>query len=131
MANNSGHLKKRAFLAAYVATATVSGAADAARISRSSHYDWLKTDDEYKTAFAEAQEQAIDMLEQEARRRAIVGTEEPVYHQGKVVGHIRKYSDTLLIFLLKANRPGKYRERYEISGSEDAPLRIVMGPHDG
>ncbi|WP_162148545.1 hypothetical protein [Asticcacaulis sp. AC402] len=36
---------------------------------------------------------------------------EPVYHLGKTVGAIRKYSDTLAIFLLKAHAPEKYRER--------------------
>jgi len=30
------------------------------------------------------------------------------------VGCIKEYSDTLLIFLLKAHRPKKYRERYDV-----------------
>lgn len=53
-------------------------------------------------------------LEAEARRRAMDGVDEPVYHKGEVVGHVRKYSDTLLIFLLKAHRPHKYRDNYKI-----------------
>src|SRR6266699_1263767 len=32
---------------------------------------------------------------------------------GQICGHVRKHSDTLLIFLLKARRPEKYRERIE------------------
>jgi hypothetical protein len=127
MPNNTARVKKPVFLAAYAETGTITAAAKLANISRHTHYDWMKADEEYRVAFADAEEKAIDALEQEARRRAIVGTEEPVYHQGKVVGMIRKYSDTLLIFLLKGNRPGKYRERYEISGSEDAPLRVISG----
>ncbi len=31
---------------------------------------------------------------------------------------MKKYSDTLLIFLLKALNPEKYRDRREISGSD-------------
>ena len=36
-----------------------------------------------------------------------------MFYKGAVCGHVRRYSDTLLMFLLKAHRPEKYRERYE------------------
>lgn len=49
-------------------------------------------------------------MEAEAFRRGVKGTEKPVFHQGVECGRIREYSDTLLITLLKANRPAKYRE---------------------
>ena len=55
----------------------------------------------------------MDDLELEARRRAVEGTERPVFYQGGEVGYVREYSDTLLIFLLKAHRPNKFRERVE------------------
>ncbi len=42
-------------------------------------------------------------------RRAVDGVDEPVYQGGKKVGSITRYSDTLLIFLLKANRD-KFRQ---------------------
>jgi hypothetical protein len=66
-------------------------------------------------------------MEQEADRRAIEGVDEPVFHKGTVVGHIRKYSDTLLIFRLKALAPAKYREtiRQEHSGPEGGPLQFM------
>ncbi len=51
-----------------------------------------------------------------SHRRAFEGVEEPVFHQGKQCGTIRRYSDTLTIFLLKAHRPAKYRERREHIG---------------
>ena len=38
-------------------------------------------------------------------------TERPVFQGKQLVGHIRDYSDTHLIFMLKARRPEKYRER--------------------
>jgi hypothetical protein len=41
------------------------------------------------------------MLEAEARRRAVQGWDEPVFHQGRKVGTIRKYSDRMLEILLK------------------------------
>lgn len=61
------------------------------------------------------------MLELEARRRACEGVERKKFHQGEPVidpvtgKHYveREYSDILLICLLKAHRPKKYRERFE------------------
>lgn len=103
--------KKRAFLVAYSECGNVTKAAEASGISRQSHYDWLATDPEYAEAFRHADDAAGDRLEAEARRRAVEGVDEPVYHKGEVVGYIRKYSDTLLIFLLKGAKPDKYAER--------------------
>ena len=57
-------------------------------------------------------------LEDEARRRAVDGVDEPVFQQGKQVGTIRKHSDTLLIFLLKGIRP---QEVSRVSGFEHPP----------
>ncbi len=102
-----------AFLAALKETGNITAAAKAASIARRSHYEWL-ADPDYAGRYREAMDVAIDALEQEARRRAVDGSPEPVFFQGKPVGAIRKYSDTLLIFLLKGHRPEKYRDRYEI-----------------
>lgn len=102
-------------------------AAQVAGIDRGTHYRWLQDDPEYAAAFAESSESAIERLEREAVRRAAEGVSEPVYHRGQVVGHVQKYSDTLLIFLLKAARPDKYRDnvRMEHSGPDGGPIAIV------
>lgn len=142
--------KKAAFLAAYAETGNISRAVAAARIPRQSHYDWLKTDEAYRRDFESANDEAIDTLEAEARRRAHDGVNEPVIYQGELMGMwvdgegktvskdtpgakqipltIRKYSDTLLIFLLKAARPAKYRDtsRVELSGSDNGPIHIEV-----
>ena len=51
---------------------------------------------------------------------------EPEYYKGEVVGHTRKYSDALLMFLLKANRPDKYRDNIKVdhAGSIDTPAPV-------
>lgn len=103
--------KKRAFLVAYSECGNITQAAEAADISRQAHYNWLKEDPDYAVAFVYADEAAGDNLEAEARRRAVEGVEEPVFYQGEVVGTIRKYSDPLLIFLLKGAKPEKYKDR--------------------
>ena len=120
--------KKAAFLAAYAETAVIAYAAEAAKVNRRQHYRWLK-DPVYAEAFAEAREIAIESLEGEARRRAVQGVAEPVYYKGEVVGTIQKYSDVLLMFLLKAAFPEKYREhhRHEHSGGIDIMAKLHEG----
>jgi hypothetical protein len=112
------HPKKRAFLAALAQLGNVTAAAEHVGVARRTHYDWLEGDDAegtYAAAVREAIDQAGDLLEKEARRRAVEGVEKPVYQGGNKVGTIQEYSDVLLIFLLKGARPAKYRERYDVS----------------
>lgn len=104
--------RKRAFLAAFRVTASRQKAAVAAGIDRSTHYDWMRTDQKYRQEMERAEEQIGDMLEDEAIRRAYEGIEKPITIAGERE-LIREYSDTLLIFTLKRFKPDKYRERYD------------------
>lgn len=113
---------KEAFLAQYRAVGNVSGACRAAKVGRTTVYDWQKADADFRAAFADAELEATDLLEQECRRRALVGVEEPVYQGGAKVGTVRKYSDVLLIFLLKAKRPTEFRDRVEHTGKGGKPI---------
>ena len=121
---------QKKFFDALRETGNVSEAAKMAGHPRQNCYLWRDKDPDFKAKWDEAMDQAVDALEREARRRAQEGVEEPVYHLGKVVGHIRKYSDTLLIFLLKGHRPQKYRDNanVELSGQNGGPIetRIVV-----
>lgn len=122
------HPKKRAMLAALSASGNVRLAAESAGIHRSMHYTWLRHDERYAEAVTAAMEEAADRLEEEARRRAVEGVEEPVYQGGKRVGTIRRYSDTLLIFLLKGARPAKYRSRssIELAGPNGGAIPLAL-----
>ena len=134
------HPRQKAFLVAYLETGNVSRACEVAKVGRSSHYRWLEQDPKYREAVVIAKECAGDALEAEAHRRAIEGVEEPVgWYKGKPGGVVRKYSDVLLIFLLKGLRPEKYRDRVELRGAisnidlsrlDDETLgRIAAGEH--
>lgn len=110
---------QRTFLAAFSRTGTISHAATAAGIDRRNHNIWL-TDPVYRRAFLQAKEEANDYLESEARRRAVEGVDEAdgywydkESNSFKPKGFVRRYSDTLLIFLMKGAMPDKYRERIE------------------
>lgn len=119
--------KKKAFLAAYAEVGTITRAAELAGISRQTHYDWLESDPNYPEMFKEADKQACDRLEQEARRRAVQGVSKPVFYKGEECGVVQEYSDTLLIFLLKGALPDKYKDRVQqevtnidVPGGKDA-----------
>src|ERR1700690_912102 len=122
------HPKKRALQAAFLAALAQTGgnilrAAQVVGMSRDLHYEWLAGDEKYPARFAAAWDRAVDALEAEAARRAFEGVVEPVFHAGRraldllvdengqikrkpdgtpeaTPAGVRKYSDTLLIFLL-------------------------------
>ncbi len=75
-----------------------------------------KNDVMFDLAWREVMEATGEVLENAAFQRAVNGVDEPVFHQGTVVGHVKKYSDNLLTTLLKANKPEKYNtQKSEVS----------------
>jgi len=120
----SGKLDRQArFLMAFMRLGRISRAAEEAKISRETHYEWLRSDPVYQEEFRKADEIVTGQMEDEAYRRAIEGTPKPITVAGVRVD-VQEYSDTLLIFLLKARRPAKYREHHvmEHTGKDGAAL---------
>lgn len=128
--------KREAFLSALALTGNVSEAAAACAIGRTAAYDWRRDDETFAADWDAALDEAADRMEREAFRRAVEGTEKPVFGslgQGRgsgEVGRIREYSDTLLIFLLKAARPEKFRERTEVRHTGLTPEQAKQLPDD-
>ena len=118
--------KATAFCAALAETGIVGKACAAVDISRRTAYNWREDCPEFAQAWDKALKIGVTALEDEAHRRAFDGTLEPVFHQGDECGTVRKYSDTLAIFLLKAHAPEKYREnsRMELTGANGGPVQI-------
>lgn len=106
------HPKKRLFLEIYANSGHASMACRAVGIGRTTEWLWRKRDAQFAALREQAQAMAVEALEDEARRRAIDGTLEPVFAGGRLCGSIRRYSDSLLIFLLKAAKPEVYRDRW-------------------
>lgn len=119
---------KRRFLEIYARVGNVWEACRQANIARRSHYEWLEGDPDYKAAFNDAKEDACDNLLEEARRRGHEGVEEPVYWQGQVVGAVRKYSDNMLMFLIKGMRPEVYRDNWRGELTHTGSLAVSRGP---
>jgi hypothetical protein len=120
---------QRRLLAAVSVAGCLTRAAEAAEVARSQHYEWLKQSEAYATAYHAAQIEAADLLESEARRRAVDGTKRLKFHLGKPIldpetgepYFEHEYSDVLLIFLLKGLKPEKFRERSQVEF--DATMR--------
>ena len=108
---------QRAFLECYREMGVIRRACKVAKVGRSSHYEWMEANPEYRRAFEDAQEDAADSLEVEVYRRAVKGVKKPVgWYKGVAGGYVRERSDLLLMFALKALRPEKFRERVDVRG---------------
>lgn len=116
--------KRLRFLEHLKNTANVTLSARLVGVSRRTVYNHRAADPGFASAWDTAVDEAIDLLEAEARRRAVDGTDRPVYQGGELVGYVRGYSDTLLIFLLKGHRPEKYRERHHVNVDNNGPIEV-------
>lgn len=122
---------RRAFLLALASNGNITKAAAAAEVARSWAYTCRTADPSFAEEWDEALEIAADTLEARAWRRAnfediqykFTKSGDPILHP--VTGepyyeHVG--SDTVLITLLKAHRPEKYKDRKEVTGKDGAPL---------
>lgn len=131
----------KGFLVALSTTGNVRAACEATRIDRKTAYNRRDADEDFAAAWADALDEAADLLELEARRRAYEGVRrlkfdrgtlitvpatdvdgnpvlDPETKQPVMVPYVEhEYSDTLIIFLLKGARPEKYRERTDVRHS--------------
>src|ERR1700730_6193506 len=99
------------FLAALSSTGNVRLSAQEAGVSRKTCYEARNRSSKFRDQWDTALEEAADILEAEARRRAVEGWDEPVYQKGELVGVVRKFSDQLLITLMRADRPARFARR--------------------
>lgn len=105
-------------------TGNVSAACRAVGVSRQSAYARRRADAAFSAEWDDCIETGIDALELEARRRAIDGCVRPVFYKGGECGEIREYSDTLMIVLLKAHRPQKFRDNVQHEHAGGLTIRV-------
>lgn len=111
-------------------TGNVSDACRAAGVGRRTVYDRRDRDAQFRSDWEASMEVAADALEAEAWRRAVRGIEEPVSYKGVECGRIRRYSDVLLIFLMKATRPDRYADRRQLTGKDGGAIAVRQEPVD-
>lgn len=102
--------RKRVFLDELARSGATQRALDVADICQATLDDHRKRNPEFAAQVVAARQRFTESLETEAHRRAVDGVEKPVYQNGKLVGHVKQYSDTLLLAILKKHDPS-YRER--------------------
>ena len=95
--------RKQAFLGAYAKSGTVTQASKSIGISPATPYDWLKHDnDGFKANFEQAKQSFADSLESIAFERV----------------QTRDTNDVLLITLLNAHKPDKYRPNAQATNEQ-------------
>lgn len=135
--------QKERFLEVLSVCGSVTDAVAASGLSATHAYRLMREEgSEFAARAREARDVGRHGLEDEARRRAYHGVVEPVLHQGRRVVDVykdpatgevvderpvtvRRYSDTLLIFLLKGAFPEKYKER--LVTEERDPSKVLPG----
>ena len=87
---------KRKFLEILASSCNVALACAGAHIGRTTAYRHRQAFPDFAEAWDDAIDEGVDRLAEEARKRALAG------------------SDVLLMFLLKAHRPEMYRENFDM-----------------
>ena len=101
------------FIERLKATGNITLAARGAGVTRQNAYQTRSRNKTFRRQWDEALDEAVDLLDGEARRRA-TGMKRDVWYAGRVVGTETVYSDKLLMFLLRAHRPRVYRDNVAV-----------------
>ena len=125
--------KRQRFINALKVCGNVSEAARSAGVGRTALYAHRKADPAFAADWEAAAELGVEGLEDEARRRAHDGVDEPLTSAKGLIydadGHpvtVRKYSDTLLIFLLKGARPERYRDNVHVTAPANLGITVIL-----
>lgn len=125
------HAKQRLFIEVLADTASPRQAAQAVDMSPGSAYKLRRSPgaESFAAAWDAAIQQASKRLVDIAFERAVDGVEEPVWDaEGRVVGHKTRYNDRLLMFLLRAHQPDRYRYAAREVRQADEPPAPPLPP---
>lgn len=122
-------LRQRAFLRALAETGRIEKACKLAGISPQAARNMRKRYPSFAAAWDRALAKAEPTLEQIAVDRAVNGVSEPVYHGGEVVGHRKRYSDSLMRDVLKREdeRLGTHKTPAELVADAQAAAHAAGG----
>ena len=135
MANKNGTPKKLVsewvpvFLDKLRETGNVMRSCEVAGVGRTTAYTHREKTETFSKLWDDALADAVDFMDEEARRRAMYGVDEPIYHLGVCVDTIKKYSDTLLIYLLKVHGGPKYKDTLvnrHTGKDDDSPIEVAF-----
>jgi hypothetical protein len=99
------------WLAIYARSGSKVMACRSARVGHSTADYHLQNDPDFASQAEAAKGQAIELLHARAFQRCLEGDLEPIYWQGRLVDHVRKFDSRLQIEMLRAWMP----DRLEVS----------------
>lgn len=117
--------KRGAFLAAYVASASLTAAAEAVGIDRALHYRWLQ-EPKYAADYAAARLQAGDTLKDDAVHWARVGIFEPLVFQGQF--QFADYRVRTLCMLPDGSEVFAEDVPKGVTPTGERPVKVGIGP---
>lgn len=122
--------KQRLFIATLADTGSVTLAARAVCMSVKSAYALRRAPDGegFDRAWRAAIRQAMSRLIDVCMERALEGTLEPIYHEGRHVGHRTKHHDRMAMFLLRAHMPELFREAHKADRAKGESLPAAPEP---
>lgn len=139
--------QQRKFLEAYSQSGVIRTACAAIGIDRKRHYEWLEDPryPDYPAQFKQADQDAVDVWEQELVRRTVEGVDEvrrverehPELEEPLVeITTVRKYSDSLFPLLMKGRRSAVYNPqrrtiKHEGIPTGPAPQVVLILPDNG
>jgi hypothetical protein len=124
-----------AFLAAIMEMPNVSLATKAAGIGRTTHYRWLKTDDNYRELFEEAMAIGKQALKDAAVEGALEGWEEVTIERNaagvETKRVVKKRSERLLELLLRGAFPQEYKNTIAHTGADGvSPVEVEVSARE-
>jgi len=122
--------RKESFLSHLETSGNVKSALEKSGLPLKVAYRLKKTDKDFDQVWNLAIDSSMGLLESEAYRRAFEGVKEPVFRKNGQVGVVTKYSDQLLMFLLKGHNPEKYREKFDIKKTVEVTIKAAELPDD-
>ncbi len=130
---SNNRLARQCFLSMLSKTGNTSKACETSGLTRRQVMTLRERDRAFDRAYDDAMNDAADLLEAEAWRRALEGTEQPARDPAtKQVVLVRRYSDPLLMMLLRGCRPEKFRMHGRTSMPADPMIGIreIMADDD-
>ena len=122
-------IKINRFLRHYATGATLTESYKVSGLARSTYRDLRDNDEEFAEWLKGAEESSTDLMLTEAFRRGVRGVPEPTgWYKGDAGGTVQRYSDNLLMFLLKERRP-EFRDKFELTGQGGQPLQIQLAAY--
>ncbi|MGQ0585174.1 MAG: hypothetical protein ACT4O6_24820 [Reyranella sp.] len=113
------------FLREFARTGSVSAACRASGLARRTVYNWRDADADFRNRWDAARERGAGRLSDEAMRRAMVGDEVPVWHDGRIVDH-ESVPDTRVLWkllqALQAETYGPHAAELKAKRERDAEL---------